>query len=241
MQTMGKLNMIAKGFTSEKGFTIVELVIATLVFSTVILVVTGAIVRFTTNYQKALAQNTTQNAVRNIVDGIAESIQFKRDKVTTLEGINGAQGYCVGTARYSYMPYRELKQEEPDKHAFVMERNLANNCPPGKTLNLDDALPADSTELLSPNMRITKFNISRSSSNDLWTVTLRVVYGDDEVLCNPDVSGDCEDLSNISSHLDDQGDPNDPNDGSANITCKPHLGADFCAVSELSATLEPRL
>lgn len=215
-----------------RGFTIIELVIATLVFSTVMLVVTGAIVRFTTNYQKSLAQTTTQNATRSIIDSIAESLQFKRDKVRPLASVNGSEGYCVGTTRYSFMPGRMLNQDEPNMHAFVEQRNTGNNCPDDELLNLDQSLPPDTTELLGPNMRVSKFSIDKSSSSELWTVSLRVVYGDDEVLCSPGApgGGDCDELNSTSEHLTAE-----------DLTCKPQLGADFCAVSELTTTVEPRL
>lgn len=214
----------------ENGFTIIELVIATLVFSTVMLVVTGAIVRFTTNYQKSLAQTATQNTARSIIDSISESLQFKRAGVREIAGVNGSAGYCVGSTRYSYMPGRMLNSDTPGSHSFVEQRNTGINCPGDEELDLNQPLPSDTVELLGPNMRVANFTINQIGSSDLWKINLRIVYGDDEVLCSPGVEGDCDELNAVSEHL-----------SAEDLNCKPRLGADFCAVSELTTTVEPRL
>lgn len=211
-----------------RGFTIIELVIATLVFSTVMLVVAGTIVRFTNNYQRGLVQNTTQNATRSIVESISQSLQFKRASTNTLSEINGSKGYCIGTTRYSFVLGQQLLPDNPNRYALVQEEGRGSGCSAQYAQDLKGPGPIAGTELLGPNMRLAKFDVGGTENSNLYTVTARVVYGDDDLLCSPNAN-DC-DKNEVSEHLD-----------ADDLTCKPTVGSQFCAVSELSTTVEPRL
>ena len=60
----------------NKGFTIVELLIATAVFSFILLVVTTGIIRLGNMYYKGVISSRTQESIRNIVSETSSAIQF---------------------------------------------------------------------------------------------------------------------------------------------------------------------
>jgi hypothetical protein len=79
-------------------------------------------------------------------------------------------------------------------------------------------------------MRLTKFSITENGS--MVTVTARVAYGDNEVFCNGAVLSTCDTnaaLANVTTTPD--------------LICKPakRIAAQFCAVSEISSTVQRRL
>jgi prepilin-type N-terminal cleavage/methylation domain-containing protein len=67
----------------SSGFTIVELMISTLVFSVILLVVTFGIVHFTNSYYRGINGSTTQDTARTIVDSVTQAIQFSSGTITS--------------------------------------------------------------------------------------------------------------------------------------------------------------
>ena len=68
--------------TSQKGFTIVELLISSLVFSLVLLTVTIGVIQITRVYYKGITESTAQNAARDALDTISQAIQFNGGEVS---------------------------------------------------------------------------------------------------------------------------------------------------------------
>ena len=65
-----------KNNMSQKGFTIIELMIATVIFSIVLLVLTENIISISNDYYQGVVQTQTINATKNIVDTIAQQIKL---------------------------------------------------------------------------------------------------------------------------------------------------------------------
>src|SRR5690606_22524615 len=85
--------------SGQKGFTIVELMIATSVFSVVLLLCTYGLLAIGRSYYKGVTISRTQETARLIVDDVAEAIQFNGGAVV----LNPAgRMYCIGSRRYSY-------------------------------------------------------------------------------------------------------------------------------------------
>lgn len=179
------------------GFTIIELLIATLIFSMVILLITIGVLSFTRAYYKGVNQSTTQNATRLILEDIAQSIQFSGGDVQpNLTSNNGSDAFCIGNKRYSYIKGKQLTDETPlavtqTKYALVSEK--LNDCAGGAARDLSDAAGMDAciaaktcTELLRPMMRLSNISIAPTpaTSTDVYRVTIRIVYGDDDLLVN---------------------------------------------------------
>lgn len=207
----------------QLGFTIVELLIATLVFSMVLLVITIGVLSFTKAYYKGITQSNTQNTARSVIENVTQAIQFSGNAVTSPIGTNGSSaGICIGNQRYSYLPGFELVDGTPGtdqtNHALVLDT-------PGQCngLNAQDLTknPAG-TELLSPHMRVAKLSVTQVTGTALWKVDVRIVYGDDDLLFSP--SG------NLAGPR------------AADATCRSAFsGSQFCATSELSTVVEKRI
>lgn len=233
------MNQIRKRPAS--GFTIIELLMATSVFAVVLIVLTTGILSFTRQYYKGVISSKTQNTARAIIDDVTRAIQFNGGTVQTLTA-GGNTGYCIGTSkRYSFSKNLQVVEGAPaagqSRHAFISDdvtgcnaSTSALNVSAVNSLSQDDPATGNPLknprELLGENMRLVNFAIT--GSGDVWQVMVRVAYGDTELLCSPNVASSC--------------DPNGSYTGTpADLTCKPHSGREFCAVSELSTTVNKRV
>lgn len=215
--------------SSENGFTIIELLIATLVFSAVLLLITYGIIQITRTYYKGITSTKTQQTTRAVIDEISQSIQFAGGTVSPSPSPvpGSSQVFCLNTKRYSYILGRKLIDES--NHVLVTDTPPCTGTSPAQDMNTT-SLTNDSRELLAPNMRLSKLEVTEvDSSTGLWKVTVKVVYGEDDLLCSPSVD-DC--LSNVPS----------TNLGNPDLICKTiRSGTQFCAVSELSTIVQKRL
>jgi prepilin-type N-terminal cleavage/methylation domain-containing protein len=159
---------------SQAGFTIVELMVATLVFSTVLLVVTIGIIRINRVYYKGLTETNTQNTTRTLMDAITQAIQFSGGTVTTTSG-SGTKAFCVGSQQFSYKTGTVMS----DSSGGIVRLNSAPNCTNSTPVNLTNG-----TEFMSAKMRLADLQVS-DLGNNLYKVHLRVVYGADDLLNNP--------------------------------------------------------
>jgi type II secretory pathway pseudopilin PulG len=226
------------------GFTIVELMIATSIFSLVLILITTGILRFTREYYKGVILGRTQNTARLIVDDVTRAIQFNGGTVESLT-VNGAPesatnpivGKCIGQAkRYRFYLNSQVTDNPPidaaaHQHRHALVSDSETGC--SGAISAPDIRDAPSLaddnarELISEHMRLAKFDIE--GTGDVYTVAVRVVYGDDDLLCSPSVSGNC-----------DPGATTFPGD-KTDLKCRSTAGSQFCAVSELSTTVNKRV
>jgi prepilin-type N-terminal cleavage/methylation domain-containing protein len=201
------------------GFTIIELLISTLVFGVVLLIITTAILQITRVYYKGITEAKTQNVARNVVDSIGQNIQFNGGKITPTPASTtpgSSYAFCVGNQQYSYTLGYQLADNNPTVaqtyHALVV-RNL-----PGcdNSSAAQDMRVADITgrELVGRDMRIAKLEVS-SLSETLYKISVRIVFGDDDLLTNP-------------------------NDANAKCIAQ-RAGTQFCASSELTTIVAKRI
>jgi type II secretory pathway pseudopilin PulG len=207
------------------GFTIVELLIATLIFSFVLVVLTSAIIQIGRIYSKGITYAKTQEAARSLVNDIGQSIQYSAAAVigpTEDPGAPGNFSLCVGSRYYSYRP----GQQRTGSNQAVVVRSVT----PGQCPDPDMSLNNGGAELLAEGMRMPVLGVDKVSDTKLYHVTARVVYGDDDVICSG--GDDCGTTDNI-----------DPADlTSPTLRCKDvRTGTQFCAAAELTTTVERRL
>ncbi|HEX7963913.1 MAG TPA: prepilin-type N-terminal cleavage/methylation domain-containing protein [Candidatus Saccharimonadales bacterium] len=171
---------------SMRGFTIVELMMATLVFSLILLLVTIGVLQVNRVYYKGVTEANTQNVARGIMDTIAQAIQFDGGTVTPLPTnsapVAGSQYYvCVNNQQFVYRPGYQLVTGSPGTHQTtqsLIQRTISGSCAaPGG--------PVTGRELLSPNMRLSNLQISQIGTTNLYKVQVSVTYGDDTVMNNP--------------------------------------------------------
>ncbi len=103
---------------SQSGFTILELMIATTIVSTILLIATGVMIGIQDVYTKGLTQEGVQNDVQNLVSQISQEIQDNSGVIQNVTlpfsiGLSvekGApahiyteQALCIGSVRYLYV------------------------------------------------------------------------------------------------------------------------------------------
>lgn len=159
----------------SRGFTIIELMIATVVFSIVLLVIMGAIIQFGNIYYKGVIQSRTQERARAITEDLAKHIQFGRT-VTTSPSL-----VCAGNQVYTYA----LKVQRVDNARGLVRESGACTAYPDMAGTVP--LAADATEMLGERMQLTRFDVS-SVADGRYTISVRVVYGEnaDFIGDNPD-------------------------------------------------------
>lgn len=226
------------------GFTIIELLIATAVFSVVLLTVSAAITQIGRLYYKGITSAHTQEVARSVMDDIAQSIQFNVGAVvgtdsTALDNAsNGSRAVCVATKHYSY---KFGQQVTTGKHGLVVQE-IPSGCTSYIAQNLDTGT-VDGNEALGENMRLANLVVEPAGSIDTYRVTVRVVYGDSDLLCNPNShSGGKDDCSSGKGWDENIQADKQALASTRNLSCKNiRTGTQFCAASELSTIVKRRL
>jgi prepilin-type N-terminal cleavage/methylation domain-containing protein len=202
--------------SQQKGFTVVELMISTAIFSVLLVVILTAISQIGRMYYKGVTSSRTQEVSRTIVERITQEIQYSGSETwnSPTSASNATQNVlCVGNSRFFWVTNRPKSNTDYGLWTDDGNTGAVGSCSPGTAI---PTAATNSRELLSDGMRIVNFSVT-SSGTDLWTVRLRVVYW-----TGPD------------SELDTSG-------GVANATCRGGEGATFCSVSDLSSTVYKRL
>ncbi len=107
---MGILNFRFKS-KNQKGFTILELIIATSVFGVITLVVTTGIITIGRSYHKGVITGKTQETARSVSQEISNAFQFSNATVADATPAlsrdlgNGMviRAQCIGNFRYTYV------------------------------------------------------------------------------------------------------------------------------------------
>jgi prepilin-type N-terminal cleavage/methylation domain-containing protein len=102
--------------SNQKGFTILELMIATMVFTVVFLGATTAILQIGKLYYKGVVTGRTQEVTRSLTDSVSQQLQLSDALLTsqsnsTYDVTNGPlpsnkmqfSAYCIGNTRYSFV------------------------------------------------------------------------------------------------------------------------------------------
>jgi prepilin-type N-terminal cleavage/methylation domain-containing protein len=224
----------------QEGFTIIELMIATSVLATILVIVTIVMVGIGNLYYKGINQARVQDNVRSLADEMSNKLQFSDG--TSLQGVapDGSYSltsvdgrthvYCIGDTRYVFI----LNTQIDNGTRHVLWRDTSNSC---GLLNLNLVTPSlGGSEVIPPNSRLTEFKIDTATSP--YRLVVGVAYGDDDLLCNSDTPGDCVSDSDDLLHKAALADPTRP-DG--DIRCRGHAGSQFCAASFLSTTVVRRM
>ena len=211
----------------KSGFTIIELLIATSVFSIIMLVVTTGIIRIGQSYYKGIIQSRTQEVTRSVGEDISRTIQLSKGIVSKDDDDpDRTRITCVGDVRYVH----NINKQVPANEGLISYRLTPNDdC-------LDEDQGTDRKELLGQNMRLLKFEVKKpdeDQSGRTWKIDIRVAYGESDLL---------------SAYNDDESSPNGWDGGNTNVpavynaTCKSGIaGSSFCATSKLDILVKRRL
>lgn len=207
------------------GFTIIELMIATTVFSVILLLVTTGILQIGKTYYKGLLQSRTQEVARNITDEISRGIQFSGETVQPTTPFapsppysnatpGSRYGFCINGVGYAYIMDRQLAvpPSGPDQRPKTLIA-YDETC---SSFTVKNVTGVSGRELLGRGMRLTDLNV-QDNGDGTYTITVGVASGEFDLLR--------------------------PNPARNNIrdTCLSGTGSQFCAISKLTTTVQKRV
>lgn len=209
---------------SLTGFTIFELMIATLIFSVILVVLAAGVVAFSRAYYKGINSSRTQQVADEIINDVAHNIQFGRRISLGFTGPGGTQGFCIDNTLYVYhVGYQVSSQQDLAKHQarHGLVKTIGNDCSAASIGNITSYsnLNASQHELLGEHMRLGQLAIT-AVGKDLYKINVMVIYGDDDLLA-PAVNA---------------GTTNWTNEG-----CAGTIGSQFCATASLETTVQQRI
>ncbi len=222
---------------TQSGFTIIEMLIATVVFSLVLLILSFGIIQIGRAYYKGTIQSRTQETARNIIDEISRGIQYSGETIMTTQpdSLNPAScgpsyssakqgcryGFCINGIGYDYIMDMQLDhQPVPDpanqRPYVLISYPVSQGCNlGGYTVQSPAAASAFSgaKERLGFGMKLIELDVE--GSNNIYTITVGVATGQRDLFS-----------------------PAAPSIGN---TCKGSTGNAYCATSILTTTVERRV
>ncbi len=223
---------------AQKGFTIVELMIATLVFSLILVVITSGVIHFTSAYYKGLHNSSTQTTARTVMNTIAQNLQYGGgggDLLQTPIDDTSADRYiCVGDVQIDYKIGAKLGTDS-DYGVFVTKVDPILGCTAYRS-------GLKGQELLAPKMRLTNLVVSQQllGANNLYDISAGVAYGDLDLLCarslpSNGVGGCAPNASQFADYTALM-----PKAVGVSVACKSGKASQFCAFSHLTTQVAAR-
>lgn len=241
---------------AEAGFTIIELMIATAVLATILLLVTVLMISIGNLYYKGINTARVQDDVRSAVDDVSQNLEFDGATPTPTSSpisYNGIpiDAYCIGTTRYSYIigvqqgTGNDTDNQSTPRIAHVLWQDTISNggttCPPANLAGSDPSTPdpaigatltgTNGTELIAPNSRLTAFCIAGSSGSSSGSICFNNVISPYTVSIGM-AYGDA-DLLNISGR--------GVSGVNINTECRGGTGDQFCSTASLTTSVTERL
>lgn len=239
--------------SSNEGFTIIELMIATAVFTVILLIVTVAVIDISKLYIRGQVQSQTQDTARSLLATISQDIEFtKSSEITPSQHLANSGDnfyFCVGSHVYEYTLDSELNPTSFDinssdqytPHDLILSSSptcsspscLLPSCVPNKGVALQ-RLTSSSQELLSVHQRLGQLDVEPVSGQPgTYTIKISIGYGDDSVL--QDVANSGPRIRSAATWLGSLAQ-------NYNYNCVPQsFGGQFCAVSTLTTTVTSRI
>ncbi len=201
----------------QNGFTILELIIATAIFSVVLLILTYGILQIGRTYYRGMTSSRTQNVARAVSDEIVQNIQFGLTDINIgTANIGTSPGsFCINNKLYSGVVGRKLKLGT--NHVLVAGQGCSPSISSAITtppFSLNSI--ARERELLADGMVLQRLSVTKLSAKN-YEVGVRVASGD-------------PDMFETNNYLN----------GTTPTNCKSGTASQFCAVSELVTTARIR-
>lgn len=182
---MPKTFNISRPRPTESGFTVVELLIATSVFSTVLLLGLTGFVQVGRSYYKGITITQTQQAAKQIMNEVSNNIRLSSSVSPLNTASAGRNYYCIGSHRYSFKLFNMVDSSNHDNSTKfgLLADQLTGNTACGNAFDAPVTALNNPTELLGNQMRLLSFSITPlSGSTTLYNVSIKVAYGQDSAL-----------------------------------------------------------
>lgn len=212
---------------NTRGFTLIELMIATSVFAVILLLITSGMLEVGRLFYKGVNSSNTQEITRVILEDVSQAIQFSGESVN-LPSASRPTRFCVGSRRYTFNT--GAMYIVGANHVLIVDRTSStcnDQTDPADLGNPEAPTPVRNNmvpprELMGRNMRLANIEVRCANNgppscpNGTYDIKVRVAYGDDDLL----------------------EDANGPN-----ARCRQDIraGTQFCSVSELETTVTRRV
>lgn len=220
----------------EDGFTIIELLIASIAFTVLLILVTMIVIQVSRVYYKGVILSNTQNVDSVVMQDVSKDIQFGSN-TPNMPPLSRTFGnytvnytvYCVGNNIFIYNLGQEFTQISSSNIGLIY--GSSTTCPTTgpnlSTLINTDIQNGEFQELLSPMMRVVNFSITPKSLTNLngsllYDINIGIAFGSNQALC--DTSNSCSSQTTM----------NTSNYSGSNVRCKLQLGDQYCGVSYLN-------
>ena len=209
--------MLIKTFKTGRkkpyGFTILEIMIATTIFGVILLILAAGILSFARNYFASVTRSTTQATARSAAEDIARAIQFSGEEPTRITTPT-KEAVCIGNV--GYIGFIGVKLTGTN-HGLIKRVLPTGTISCSNFVSAFAYNAATDQELLAKNTRLSIMK-APSLGDGASSVHIRVVYGDDNLLNTSVTPSDWSDLQ-----------------------CIGGVDAQYCAVSDLTTTVQRRL
>lgn len=218
----------------SSGFTILELIIATAIFSGALLMLMLGFLSISNSYTKGLTVTETQNVSRNVINTISQSLQFGNSSSYQPPPSNNPQSgwFCADNYIFAYTLGEEVGVNSgnalvqvPDTICPSSGQSCPTAAPQTGVISADNcAKSTGAVELLGPRMRLAALSIT-SEPEGTYQIDVKVVYGDPQYLQGVVVNG-------ATQYYDTS---------SGKVTCTGTVSDNFCATSDLQTVVGPRI
>jgi prepilin-type N-terminal cleavage/methylation domain-containing protein len=222
---------ISKNQKSAHGFTIIELLAATLIFSVVLVVILASFLQIARMFYKGISINNTTESTRSLVDSIVSDVRLSQSFVNTQA--SGTRSYfCVGQHRYTYVlpttsttnrkvTAADLNPRSDTINGGIMVDTVNNSCPSPATNGTNPE------QLLGPDMQLNVMDFN-CTINEVCVIHAHIVfYGQDGSLFDSNISA----WKNTSVQKDRAS-------GAPDALCSGSLlNTQFCAASDISSSV----
>lgn len=202
------------------GFTIIELLIATVIFSLLMTVILVSAFQIGRIYYKGISVSSTNEAARTSIDDISNDVRFGSNiKATKPYSSQPDTWYfCVGLHRYTYQLFHKVTNQDIDTNAVTGLRETAvDGCPPP-----DPGHPgANGDQLLGPDMQLNALDFLCANGSCLIHLHI-IFYGADNTVFSSSAHPIDDPIAHVAALRD------------ADAACSSSLlSSQFCAMSDL--------
>lgn len=212
----------------QGGFTIIELLIATVIFSVIVLVATAGIIRIGQMYYKGVTVSQAQERARQLSEEMSRAVQFSKISVID-ESTPPVNVFCIADSRYFYIidtPHMPTDPPSTTNPKGLVAQRFNDGFDCGTCPKSGGSCVRETIQLLGNNMRLLDFGVAQIPGSSAWSIKVSLAYGDGDLL---------------TEHDENTGDPL-PAGNPANSQCRTNIsGSSFCATAHLDTIVKRRL
>jgi prepilin-type N-terminal cleavage/methylation domain-containing protein len=175
---------------NHSGFTIIELLIATTIFSIVLVVIVASFLQIGRMFYKGVSINNTNESTRALVDDISTDVRLA-DSPNIPQGVETVAGvtkkyFCVGQHRYTYILNKQVKDSvatlAKNMQAGLIQDVTGGACQQPSSLDGNNA-----RQVLGPDMQLNALDITQTGSSVIIHAHI-IFYGVDDSVFTPSVN-----------------------------------------------------